>query len=196
MPFFKKTPNENNNNDPMNGGERVNNSPVKNSPAPSVPAPDAGQAHVQNTAPQPNRPQYQTPEGFNFNRYFLAERRVFLENVSYDTSGAKQVTGGIRLEVKDTILSQIIGTAGVRFTFNRSLRFDPAGPFTLSVTFGVMLVFNPGTRGEIDWRTIDLSNEFKKNCPELVAIMTSKAALLIAEITNADNAKPIITPHP
>ena len=133
---------------------------------------------------------YSTPDGFDFNRYFLAERRIILENVSYETQ-RPQIQGQLKLGVKDTIVAQIIGQAGVKVTFNRSLRFEPEGPFTLSVSFAVMLVFNPGTRGEIDWRTIDVAEEFKKNCPQLVQTMMAKSALLVAEITAANGA-PII----
>ena len=137
-------------------------------------------------------PAYHTPEGFDFNRYFLAERRIVLENISYETG---RIGGGARqfkLGVKDTIVAQVIAQAGVKVTYNRTLRFEPEGPFTLSVSFAVMLVFNPGTRGEIDWKTIDVADEFKKNCPALVQTMAAKAALLVGEITAANGGAPII----
>lgn len=143
-------------------------------------------------AAAPERPKYQTPEGFDFNRYFLAERRVVLENISYETQRPAAVQGQFKLNVKDTIVAQLIGQAGVKCTYNRTLRFEPEGPFVLSVSFAVMLVFNPGTRGEIDWHTIDVAEEFKKNCPQLVQTMMAKASLLVAEITNANGGVPII----
>ena len=115
-----------------------------------------------------------------------------LENISYETG---RIGGGARqfkLGVKDTIVAQVIAQAGVKVTYNRTLRFEPEGPFTLSVSFAVMLVFNPGTRGEIDWKTIDVADEFKKNCPALVQTMAAKAALLVGEITAANGGAPII----
>ncbi len=142
--------------------------------------------------PSHTAPAYHTPEGFDFNRYFLAERRIALENISYETG---RIGGGARqfkLGVKDTIVAQVIAQAGVKVTYNRTLRFEPEGPFTLSVSFAVMLVFNPGTRGEIDWKTIDVADEFKKNCPALVQTMAAKAALLVGEITAANGGAPII----
>ncbi len=141
--------------------------------------------------PQPAPSRFHTPEGFDFNRYFLAERRITLENVSFETQRPAVTSGQLRLTAKDTIVAQLIGNAGVKATFNRALSFEPDGPFTVSVSFSVMLVFNPGTRGEIDWRTIDIAEEFKKNCPQLVQTMMTKSALLIAEITNA-NGTPIL----
>ena len=114
-----------------------------------------------------------------------------LENVSFETQRPAVTSGQLRLTAKDTIVAQLLGSAGVKATFNRTLSFEPDGPFTVSVSFSVMLVFNPGTRGEIDWKTIDLAEEFKKNCPQLVQTMMTKSALLIAEITNA-NGTPIL----
>ena len=178
-------------NDKENDAERAKNEiPAENpnvntagnaaetDPAQTAPANGAGEA------------QYVTPEGFDFNRYFLAERRVVLDNVSYETFAAKP--GQFHLGVQNTIIAQVMGQAGVKITFNRTLAFEPEGPFRLSVTFGVMLVFNPGTRGEVDWRTIDVANEFKKNCPGLVEVMASKAALIVAELTEAGTGSPII----
>ena len=134
---------------------------------------------------------YETPEGFDFNRYFLAERRVVLENVNYEVHPV-QTNGQVKLNGKDTIIAQIVGNAGVKVTYNRTLQFDPEGPFSLSVSFAVMLVFNPGTRDEIDWKTIDVANEFRKACPALVSTMMGRATLLVGEITAASGGAPII----
>ena len=134
---------------------------------------------------------YETPEGFDFNRYFLAERRIVLENVSYEVHPV-QPSQNMKLNGQDTIIAQIAGQAGVKVTYNRTLQFDPEGPFSLSVSFAVMLVFNPGTRDEIDWKTIDVANEFRKACPALVTTMMSRATLLVAEITSASGGAPII----
>lgn len=134
---------------------------------------------------------YETPEGFDFNRYFLAERRIVLENVSYEVHPIQPNTQ-MKLNGKDTIIAQVAGQAGVKVTYNRTLQFDPEGPFSLSVSFAVMLVFNPGTRDEIDWKTIDVANEFRKACPALVTTMMSRATLLVAEITSASGGAPII----
>ena len=148
---------------------------------------------AENTSFEPEtvtKPMYETPEDFDFNRYFLAERRIILDNVSYETQ--RPVPGQLKLNVKDTIVAQVIGKSGVKVTYNRMLNFDPDGPFRLSVTFGVMLVFNPGTRDEVDWHTIDVANEFKKNCPQLCELMSAKASLIIAELTNANGGNPLM----
>lgn len=190
MPIFGKNKNNDKNNEKNIPETPATPASPATEPAASEEAP-AVQPQVVPNVTMTNASKYHTPEGFDFNRYFLAERRIALENVSYETQRA-QAQGQLKLGVKDTILAQIVGQAGVKVTFNRTLRFEPEGPFTLSVSFGVMLVFNPGTCNEIDWQTIDVAEEFKKNCPQLVQAMMSKAALLVAEITAANGGAPII----
>jgi hypothetical protein len=205
MPLFKRNADKNNDKDKekkVPAPEEVPETAPEaedETPAPEVPAADSAvtaQAQAPEAAipapeaaedPAPAKPRYHTPDGFEFNRYFLAERHIMLENVSYETPQRVQ-PGQLRLNARDTIVAQLIGSAGVKITYNRTLSFDPEGPFTLSVSFSVMLVFNPGTRGEVDWKTIDMAEEFKKNCPQLVQAMMTKTTLLVAEITNANGA--------
>ena len=185
----KNNPKENENKNEKNAAEEAKANPAaeeKEEPI-AAPIPDATMTSV-----NPEKPRYHTPEGFDFNRYFLAERRIVLDNVSYETTRPTPGTAQFKLGVKDTIVAQVMGQAGVKTTFNRTLRFDPDGPFVLSVSFAVMLVFNPGTRDEIDWHTIDLADEFKKNCPVLVQQMSAKAALVVAELTAQNGGVPII----
>lgn len=186
---MKNNPKENENKNENNAAEEAKANPAaeeKEEPI-AAPIPDATMTSV-----NPEKPRYHTPEGFDFNRYFLAERRIVLDNVSYETTRPTPGTAQFKLGVKDTIVAQVMGQAGVKTTFNRTLRFDPDGPFVLSVSFAVMLVFNPGTRDEIDWHTIDLADEFKKNCPVLVQQMSAKAALVVAELTAQNGGVPII----
>ena len=185
----KNNPKENENKNENNAAEEAKATPAaeeKEEPI-AAPIPDATMTSV-----NPEKPRYHTPEGFDFNRYFLAERRIVLDNVSYETTRPTPGTAQFKLGVKDTIVAQVMGQAGVKTTFNRTLRFDPDGPFVLSVSFAVMLVFNPGTRDEIDWHTIALADEFKKNCPVLVQQMSAKAALVVAELTAQNGGVPII----
>lgn len=173
-------------------GKNKKNENENENPAAENPAAAAEENEVETqTVTSASTKKYETPEGFDFNRYFLAERRVVLENVNYEVHPV-QPSGQVKLNGKDTIIAQIVGNAGVKVTYNRTLQFDPEGPFSLSVSFAVMLVFNPGTRDEIDWKTIDVANEFRKACPALVTTMMSRATLLVAEITSASGGAPII----
>lgn len=135
-------------------------------------------------------------EGIDFNRYFLAERRIVLDNISYETTTPEVGAQGYKLTAKDTITAQLAGNTGVKVTYNRALRFEPEGPFALSISFAVMLVFNPGTRDEIDWKTVDIAKEFQKNCGAIIGNMMSRTSLLIAEITSAAGQPPVIMGMP
>ena len=95
--------------------------------------PDAAATPVQPVQPiQPAetreeapRPRFHTPEGFEFNRYFLAERRIMLENVSYETGRLSPGQTQYKLNARDTIVAQVLGQAGVKVTYNRTLSFEP-----------------------------------------------------------------------
>lgn len=128
----------------------------------------------------------------NFNGYFLKERRVFLENVSYETlPSANKKTPG-KLGCRDSIVSQLLMPAGIKITFNRRLSFEPEELFTLSVSFGVMLPFDPARLGEIDWKKVNITEEFTKNCPALLANLNARTTLLVGQITSAAGGSPII----
>lgn len=127
----------------------------------------------------------------DFNKYFLGDRGIFLDNISYESVTSQ--SGQRTLNCNDTVVSQI-GAAGIKITYNRALRFEPEGPFNLSVTFGVVLVFNPELRDEVDWAHIDIAGEFKQSCPRLMEQLMSRASLLISQITSSAGQIPIVTP--
>jgi len=129
---------------------------------------------------------------FDFNRYFLADRRISLENISYETTKPAPSAAGYKLTGKDTVIAQILGNTGVKVTYNRTLRFEPEGPFTLSVSYAVMLVFNPGTRDEVDWKTTDVAALFRQHCAPLCANISSRISLMIGQITSASGQPPMI----
>ncbi|MCI9449312.1 MAG: hypothetical protein HFE30_03550 [Clostridiales bacterium] len=133
----------------------------------------------------------------NFKSYFLKERRVFLENINYETvKGENRNEGERRLGCRDTVVSQLISPIGVKIIFNRRLNFEPEAIFTLSVSFGVFMLFDPARRDEVDWNEVNIVKEFTKDCPEILTELTSRATLLTAQITSAAGNTPIITAVP
>ena len=130
----------------------------------------------------------------DFSRYFLHEHQIFLDNVSYEVIKLEKVKADVKLNCKDTIVAQLIEKVGVKVTFNRTVSFDPEGMFFLSVTFGVMMRFNPVYYDEIMWKNIDIAGEFKRGCPQLMTNLMSRTSLLISEITSASGQSPIVTP--
>ena len=133
-----------------------------------------------------------SPLSSNFNRYFLAEKRVFLDGISYESKVKSGMGKEHKMKVSDYLVALPYGNTGMKVSLNRLLNFENEGPFSLSVTYSVILVFNPGTKNEVDWRKADVANEFKRNCPEIYASMENRAALIVAEITREATGIPFI----
>lgn len=129
----------------------------------------------------------------NFERYFLHEKKVLLENISYETVKVEGRPRQMKLGVKDTIVAQLMQNA-VKINFNRAMNFDPEGVFSLSVTYSMLLVFDPSTKDEVDWKSVDIAGEFKRSCPQLLSTLMSRTSLMIAQITSAAGQDPIVTP--
>ncbi len=133
----------------------------------------------------------------NFRGYFKKEKRVFLENVSYETVRPEDATVPTRrLGCRDTVVAQLLMPVGVKIIFNRRLNFEPEALFTLSVSFGTMLLFNPEKRDEVAWKDVNLVNECTAAYPEVIAEMASRTTLLVSEITSAAGGIPLITQVP
>ena len=129
----------------------------------------------------------------NFNSYFLPERKIFLENISYEAlreNGAREK--GKRLGCKDSIVAQLRYPVGVRIIFNRRLAFEPEELFELSVSFGADLKFDPEKRDLVDWKSVNVAHEFQVGCPTLFAALNARCTLLIAQITSSAGASPVI----
>ena len=132
----------------------------------------------------------------NFNEYFLRERRVFLENINYETVKTEQGTSQRRLGCRDTVVAQLIGGKGVKIIFNRRLNFEPEAIFTLSVSFGVFLRFDPTRMGEVNWQEVNIVKEFTRSCPAVMGELNARTTALVAQITSASGGIPIVTGNP
>ena len=130
----------------------------------------------------------------DFNRYFLHEHQIFLDNLNYEVIKLEKATGEVKLNCKDTIVAQLIDKVGVKVTFNRTLSFEPEGMFFLSCTFGVMMRFNQVYYDEIMWKNIDIAGEFKVGCPHILTNLMSRTSMMVAQITSASGQVPIVTP--
>ncbi len=129
----------------------------------------------------------------NFERYFLHEKKILLENISYETVPVEGRPTDMKLGVKDTIVAQLLKN-GVKINFNRALNFDPEGIFSLSVTYSMMMLFDPTTKDEIDWKSTDIATEFRQSCPHLLTSLMSRTSLMVSQITSAGGQNPIVTP--
>ena len=88
--------------------------------------------------------------------------------------------------------SEIAAANGVRIVFNRRMTFDPEELFVLSGSFSALLKFDPEKRDLVDWRSVDLVKEFTRAFPTLLATLNARTTLLVAQITSAAGASPLI----
>lgn len=129
-----------------------------------------------------------------FIKYFKPQTKTALDNIRYET-GKLDVKGlsKLKMNCKDTVLAQLL-PGGVKINFNREVKFEPEGPFELSVTFTTVLPFEPQFADEIDWKTVDIAGEFRRSRHPMLSVMMSRASLLIAQITSASGNNPLVTP--
>ena len=132
----------------------------------------------------------------NFNEYFLKDRKIHLENINYETVKSEPSEAMRRLGCRDTIVAQLIGERGVKIIFNRRLNFEPEALFTLSVSFGVFLRFDPTRYGEVNWKEVNIVKQFTSDCPALVSELNARTTMLVAHITSASGGVPIVTGNP
>ena len=128
-----------------------------------------------------------------FYEYFVPVNIVKLENISYESLPHLREGGQVKMNCKDTIVAQL-KDRGVKINFNRKIEFDPETAFTVSVTYSVFLPFREEKKNEIEWKKIDLAGEFRRAGGPVLTKLMSKTSLMIAEITDAADQNPLITP--
>lgn len=128
----------------------------------------------------------------DFSRYFHPDHKIYLENVNYEH--IKAPAGKLRMNCKDTIVAHLAEPVGIKVTFNRTVSFEPEGLFYLSVSFSAIMRFNEETKDEISWKGLDIASEFRQNGGAVLHNLSSRAALLIAELTSSSGQSPLITP--
>ena len=129
-----------------------------------------------------------------FMKYFKPATQAVLDNIRYETLKMdRQGLTKMKMNCRDTVLAQLL-PGGVKINFNREVKFEPEGPFDLSVTFTTILPFNTEVSDEIDWKTVDIAGEFRRSRHPMLSVMMSRASLLIGEITSASGNNPLITP--
>lgn len=127
-----------------------------------------------------------------FYEYFLPVNKTKLENISYEAVANLQ-TGQIKMNCKDTIVAQLKEN-GAKINFNRKIDFEPETAFNVSVTYSVFLPFREGKKDEMEWNGVDIAGEFRRAGGPVLTKLMSKASLMIAEITDAADQNPLITP--
>ena len=129
----------------------------------------------------------------NLADYFLPEQEFYLQNISYNriengSDSKKHILNcldNISVDVKDE---------AVRITVTRTLKFEPEELFTLTVSFGAILKFNPQKKSEYKWNEVNLAEEFRNNGDFVIGNLMQRITLQIAQITSSFGQSPIILP--
>lgn len=125
-------------------------------------------------------------------KYFNPQHEFYLNDIDFKRC-VNEVGGVVSLNITDSFETELQGDS-VLLMFTRTLKFDPQAIFDLSVSFGAELSLNPSTKDEVDWSTINLSEEFINNGKEIINNLASRASLLVSEITASFGQIPIVTP--
>ena len=80
------------------------------------------------------------------------------------------------------------------FKVQRIVDFSPATLFRIEATFVYVLLYNPETYNDVDWKEVNLIQEIKEQSSKLLSPITARASLLVSKLTAATNLVPIITP--
>ena len=129
----------------------------------------------------------------NLAEYFLPEQEYYLDNISYKRIETFQQDKENNLKCTDSLTVEVMEET-VKITLMRSLNFEPEKIFSLSVSFGAILRFNPERKKEIHWAEINLAQEFRSNGGFVLANLLSRISLLIGQITSSYGQQPLILP--
>ena len=130
----------------------------------------------------------------NLQDYFKPEISIFLDSINYKR--VERITAKtsqrISLLCQDN-LNASMHQDGVRIIITRTLSFEPAELFNLSVSLGADLKFSD-LRTDSNWNDINLAEEFMKNGDFITSQLMSRISLLIGEITSSFGQAPLILP--
>ena len=129
----------------------------------------------------------------NLANYFLPEQEFYLQNITYDRIENTTDSENHTLNCLDNI-SVDTNDDTVKITVTRTLKFKPEELFSLTVSFGAILKFNPQNKSEYNWREINMAEEFRYNGDFVIGNLMQRITLQIAQITSSFGQSPIILP--
>lgn len=129
----------------------------------------------------------------NLSEYFLPEQEYYLDSISYKRFEPSPDDKESSLKCTDTLSVEVTDDT-VIVTLSRSLNFDPDKLFSLSVSFGAILKYNPDKKDEINWNDVNLAQEFRVNGRFALSNLSSRISLLIGQITSSYGQPPLILP--
>ena len=129
----------------------------------------------------------------NLSSFFKPEQEYYLESIKYTRLEENREVKEHTLTCTDT-LNVVLKPDSIVLTTMRHLYCEPKELFDVTVSFGAILRFNEEKKGEKDWNSINLADEFKENGDFVLTNLYSRASLLIAQITSSYGLQPLILP--
>ena len=130
----------------------------------------------------------------NLAKYFKPEYRISLASATYNRVDADLPEDTeYKLSRTETIEANYNEDI-VKVSLSTSLEFEPADIFELTVVFEALLKLEEDKKDEIDWKNVNLAEEFKRNGQFIMNNLASRRALLIAQITSSWGQAPIMVP--
>ena len=126
--------------------------------------------------------------------YFLPEYQFFLDEIQYHRMEDVPNNLQISLSCTDNVTVELKPENKATIILAREIRFDPKGIFSLEIKFGAVLTFNAEASEDVDWKKINLADEFAKNGDFVMNNLMSRSSLLAAEITASYGRQPLILP--
>lgn len=132
----------------------------------------------------------------NLAQYFKNENQIYLKGINFERLDMipQPANGEITLNCTDNIVATVKDTEGVELVLTRKLSLVPKQIFELEISFGADLQFDEEKAKEINWREINLADEFRDNGNFVLSNILSRISLLIAQITSSFGQPPLVIP--
>ena len=132
----------------------------------------------------------------NLGQYFKDEHQIYLNGINFEKFDVipQPKNGEITLNCTDNIAATVKDNEGVEIILTRKLTFVPEQLFGLVISFGADLKFDKEKAKEINWREINLADEFRDNGDFIISNLLSRISLLVAQITSSFGQTPLIIP--
>ena len=129
----------------------------------------------------------------NLAQFFSEEKRIYLNEVQYHVIEDGEDAEEYELICSDNLEVSLEEDKGVQILLTRTLKINPRDLFELSVSFGAELIFSEN-KDQINWKAINLAEEFRNNGDFITNNLTSRISLLVSQITSSYGQAPLVTP--
>lgn len=128
----------------------------------------------------------------NLSEYFLPEQQFYLHKLTYERIESGYEKENCSLNCTDNISVEFCDSDMLKILVTRNLVFDPSILFSLSVSFGADIKFDPQKKEEYEWEKINLADEFRDYGDFVTANLMNRISLLISQITSSFGQMPLV----